>query len=273
MATSLKELLEKHSFNGTIISILSNYKYRLVLENWLSAINKLGIKNYLVISLDEQILEYLNTRNIQTYYHKTGERIEDVFLTKIYILKSILELNYNFIHSDADAIWLKNPLNDYFYMQSNDMVFTQGTIWPPHVHQTWGFVLCTGLFFVRSNGNTKIFLKDVYESFCNEKVNYKKCDQWHFNHIIERDGIEWDIDGSYELTFQNKKFICFNKIINGTTSKYTIALLPHALFQRVNEEKSPVFVKHLFSEKTSVGVMDVLKQNKIFFINENISTK
>jgi hypothetical protein len=124
---------------------------------------------------------------------------------------------------------------------------------------------------VRSNENTRNFLKDVYVSFYNETDDYKKCDQLHFNCVIEQDDVKWDISDNYELTFRGKKFICFDKIIQGMTSKYTIALLPHSLFQRINEEKEPVFVKHLFSEKTSIAVIDVLRQNSLFFINENIS--
>ena len=266
---TLKKLLEKHSLNDTIITVFANYKYRLVLENWLFAINNMKIKSYLVISLDEQIFKYLKDRNIQSYYYKTGKSLNDFWLTKIYILKNILDIGYTFIHSDADAVWLKNPLNAYFYKLPSDIIFTQGTIWPQDVHKKWGFVLCTGLFCVRSNENTGNFLNDVYNSFFHETDNTKD-DQMSFNRVIGRDGVKWNIDGNYELTFKGKKFVCFDKIIHGMTSKYSIALLPHALFQRINEEKEPVYVKHLVSAKTSTAVIDRLKQNDLFFINENI---
>ena len=51
--------------------------------------------------------------------------------------------NIDFVHSDADAVWLKNPLIS-FGKTAFDLLASQGTIWPLDVFEQWRFVLCCG---------------------------------------------------------------------------------------------------------------------------------
>jgi hypothetical protein len=257
----LKALLQKHSENKTIIIVFANYQYKEVIDNWLFALKRIEIYNYVIISFDKKLFHYLRQKNIPTFYYKTGTDLNELWINRIRILKDIINNDYNVIHSDADAIWLKNPLKEFFYSQDSDVVFSQGTIWPPDIHKEWDFVLCCGFFGIKSNKATKKLIRDVYHD-----VVKSGDDQVSFNRIIHSHGTKWKIDDHYKLSFKDKSFLCSKKIIYGSNPCYKIAVLPHHLFQRVNEETKSAYVKHLISEKDSEDIIALLKNNGLFFI-------
>jgi len=259
-------LLKKFSKNNTIIIVFANYQYKKILDNWLFAIQKNKIKNFLIISLDKELFNYLKKNDIQTYYFKTEINLKELWINRIILLKQILNLGYNFIHSDADAIWLKDPLGKFFYNLNYDVIFSEGTVWPSNIHAKWGFVLCCGFFGIKSNIATRKLLDDVYHD-----VNNSGDDQVSFNNIIQQHGTKWKIDENYELIFKGKSFICSKKIIYGNNPYYKVALLPHYLFQRVNEDTKTVYIKHLISEKKSESIVELLKKNDLFFIEKNVN--
>ena len=260
----LNALLQKYSDNKTIIIAFANYQYKEVLDNWIFALERIEIYNYLIISLDKELFKYLRQKNIPTFYYKTGANLNELWINRIRILKDIINKDYNVIHSDADAIWLKNPLSEFFYNQSCEVVFSEGTVWPPDIYEKWGFVLCCGFFGIKSNKATKKLINDVYDD-----VKKSGDDQVSFNRIIYSHGTKWKIDGHYKLSFKDKSFLCSKKIIYGTNQYYKTAVLPHYLFQRINEDNKSAYVKHLISEKNSMSVIELLKKNDLYFIKED----
>ena len=93
---------------------------------------------------------------------------------------------------------------------------------------------------IKSNENTRTLMQKVYDD-----VLQTGDDQVSFNRVIERNGIKWEIRDMYDMFYMGKGFICSKQIISGSSSGYTISLLPHSFFQRVNEFQEPVFLKHL----------------------------
>jgi hypothetical protein len=255
--------LVKYAKRNTIIIVFANMAYLNVLENWLYAINKLELSNYLVVSIDKQLHIYLKERNIPTYLLQTKSDMKSLWINRVKLFRDILNLGYNFIHSDADAIWLRNPVETFFTELNYDVVFSQGTVWPEDTYEKNGFVLCCGYFGIKSNVNTINLLEDVY---LDSKITGD--DQVSFNHVINRGSIKWHIDQSYEMMFRDKRLKCSKDIIRGNKSNISIALLPHHLFQRINVDDVEAYVKHLLSEKKSDSVIDVLKLNNLLFIKD-----
>ena len=54
----------------------------------------------------------------------------------------LIACGIDFVHSDADAVWLRDPIPEYFGPgETADLVASQGTRHPPDVFGRWGFVL------------------------------------------------------------------------------------------------------------------------------------
>lgn len=236
----LWKTIKKHATNNTIVLVFANYGYRDVLDVWINSIEKCNVKNYLVVSLDKEIHAYLFKKNIQTYYNKTEEDLSELWASRTLFISKVLHMGFNVIHSDADAIWCQNPQREYFSFHHFDIVFSQGTIFPPEIHEKWGFVLCCGLYGIKSNKSTRILInkviKDIKES--------SKDDQRSFNRVIYENNISWYKKNTYELNFRGRSVKCSESIIEGESEDFKVALLPHKLFQRLEEDSETIYLKH-----------------------------
>lgn len=245
--------------NKTIILVFANYGYLTVLENWIYFIRKLNISNYKVIALDDRLYEYLKNKNIETTYRPCELDLGKLWVHRVEVIKEFIDEGYDVIHSDADAVWVKNPLVE-LNNTKGDLIFSQGTFWPLNIHSKWGFVLCCGLFVIRNNAKTKTFLNQW-----STNVKIYKDDQVSLNNLLDEKKIMWDESEFYELEFRNKKFKCFDITLNGKTKdNLAVSMLPHKEFQRIQESSNNIFVKHIISEKNSESILEVLKHNNCF---------
>ncbi len=252
--------------NKKVILVFANYDYLKVLENWIYFIDQLKLFNYQIVALDKKIYNYLINNNIETIYKPCELDLGKLWIHRVEVIKEFIEKGYDVIHSDADAVWIEDPMNEFNNMES-DLIFSQGTFWPLNIHKKWGFVLCCGLFMIKSNKETKAFLSKWLE-----KVKLDKDDQVSLNTLLYENEIVWNESKFYELEFRNKKFKCFDEKIDGKTKDgLQVTLLPHKNFQRVKEDSNHVYVKHIISEKNSESIIDVLKDNNCFIVKkENI---
>jgi hypothetical protein len=171
------------------------------------------------------------------------------------------------IHSDIDAIWLRNPIPEYFSQNADDLVVSQGTAWPYEVVTRQGFVLCCGLFYLRSNDASLTLLNDMLRN-----IVLTNDDQTSLNHLIHA-SVTWDrqLSNPYQFIFRGYKVTCSEAPIRGRCHQtgLTVTLLPHHLFQRLHMPDRPAFVKHLFSEKTDRDKFESFRQSGCLFLHEN----
>ena len=89
---------------------------------------------------------------------KVKNRADSLFvwmmLWKFMVTKELLAAGHDVILSDTDALWLKDPVEDLFYSNSNDVVAS--TVWadnafPPKFREKYGYTLCTGWMGFRNN--------------------------------------------------------------------------------------------------------------------------
>ena len=246
-----------------VIVVFANYQYARILENWIAAISRLGISNYMVVALDVRLHDYLKNNGVKSVLRECDEDLGNIWVHRVKVIQELLESGYDVIHSDADAVWLKNPLDVYFHKPAYDVAFSQGTHWPRDVHNVWGFVLCCGLFYVRSNDATR----QLFDAIAAD-VECSKDDQVSCNRVLMKLNTEWEYPNDmYSLSYDGIEFNCSNEIIHGKNNVVCVALLPHSRFQRISDSCADVYIKHMISSKTSCSTKELLKNNNCWFLD------
>jgi hypothetical protein len=103
-------------------------------------------------------------------------------MRRTFIFKKYLEDGYDIIHSDTDALWLKNPIPELIESNNQDIIVStvrHREAFPPEVRKVFGFTCCMGWIFFRSNQNTINYL----DKFLNTR-EIKGSDQKNFNQFL-----------------------------------------------------------------------------------------
>ncbi len=153
--------------------------------NWINAMRRLGLSNFIVISGDAITSERLDEQGIRSVRGEIDESEFDTsFLThegfspkglamiafKFPVTRFLLKCGYNVIFSDADAVWLRDPMA---YVRGADIAFQRVIYHPPSVSSLWGFTACTGFVSFRHDTRTMSFLDrciDEHQSFYCDQV-------------------------------------------------------------------------------------------------------
>lgn len=259
-SNTMQITLGKVQKENTIIITFGDYNYKDVIVYWANKMKQLNIHNFLVIALDDEAFEYFKSNSISCILRPFKGDLGDLWVFRMDVFNEILNYGYNIIHSDADAIWLRD-VTDYLTSHDHDMLFSQGTIYPVDVFSQWGFVLCCGLFYCRSNENTKSAFSQL-----KTYASMVKDDQVAVNRYFSTmQKIIWEDNSESKYDFQiqnNQAMTCYTEILTGRTDDLTVGLLPHALFQRINlpDSNDFAFVKHILSSKTSESKIEMFKR-------------
>lgn len=261
-----KTLLDNLAFDNNLIVVFSNKAYLNVLKNWFLFAKDCHIENSIVIALDSGIKKDLVEAGIPYLYRPLKkDKIKTLWSHRINIISELLTEGYNVIHSDADAILLKNPFKYFNSLPSIDLFFSQGTVWPKSIHNKWNFVLCFGFFYARSNWRVITLFK-----FLKILVKFFNDDQVAINHSLLTLRTKWKINNPYLLQYRDDFFNCSKSNIFGQTifNLFKICVLPHAQFQRICqvETNKNVYMKHPLSEK---NCSDSLKMLESFGLRKN----
>jgi hypothetical protein len=264
-ASTLLAMAKAKKREGSVIITFANYAYIEVLLNWLVAMHRLGIGNYVIVALDEKLHDYLSDRNIPSVLSSLRGGLGHLWVKRIEIFRLLVDHEIALIHSDIDAVWLRNPIPAFFSSPEHDLIISQGTIWPPDVVRKRGFVLCCGLFYLQSSDTAKHLLCDLEAD-----VRRTGDDQITLNRVIESYGVDWDIERNYVygLKHRDTPFLCSTRPITGisTTRSFRICLLPHHQFQRIHMPDKDAYVKHLLSPKTAESKLELFRKTNCLFL-------
>jgi|GEM_PF-766903 len=262
---TLLELARTRKQNNTVIITFSDYRYKDVVTNWFTGLHRLNILNYLIISLDEQIHAFLDEQGIPNVLLKIDFNLDSLWLMRVKVFQFLCHNGIDFIHSDTDAVWLRNPIPEYFTATGCHIVASQGTTWPSDVLDAQRFVFCCGLFYVQSCRQTKAIFDEIATDILETGD-----DQISLNRILQKKDLRWDTSRAehYHLHFKGRQFKCFNTPVTAYSplSKLSIALLPQHLFQRLHMPGQQAYVKHLFAEKDSESKLDMFSRTGSLFI-------
>ncbi|XP_050367193.1 arabinosyltransferase RRA2-like [Argentina anserina] len=170
----LAQILEKVAVNKEIIVSLANSNVKEMLKVWFSNIKRVGIPNYLVVALDEEIARYCQENDVPVYKRDPDKGIDSVARTggnhavsglKFHILREFLQLGYSVLLSDVDIVYLQNPFN-HLYRDSDVESMTDGHNnntaygfndvfdepkmgWARYAHTMRMWVYNSGFFYIR----------------------------------------------------------------------------------------------------------------------------
>ena len=157
----------------------TNYLYRSSLLNWLAhALIRLGdksLKNVLVLSMDKEIHNLLQAKNMPSLFvaHKDlskvkdGTKVTDIIraeITRLVVMRLINSWGYDVINYDNDAFVLKNP-QELFNLYPDSHVIGSESFMPFDLHAKWGVTLCMGVVLVRASPETGICHRQLHAYF------------------------------------------------------------------------------------------------------------
>ncbi|EEF52540.1 arabinosyltransferase RRA3 [Ricinus communis] len=170
----LAKLLEEIAVGKELLVALANSNVKSMLEVWFTSIKSVGIPNYLVIALDDHIVDYCKSNEVPVYKRDPDEGIDSVARTggnhavsglKFRILREFLQLGYSVLLSDVDIVYLQNPF-DHLYRDSdvesmtdghnnmtaygyNDVFDEPAMGWARYAHTMRIWVYNSGFFYIR----------------------------------------------------------------------------------------------------------------------------
>lgn len=170
----LAKILEKISVKREIIVALANSNVKEMLEVWFSNIKRVGISNYLVVALDDEISKFCETNQVPFYKRDPDDGIDTIGKQggnhavsglKFRILREFLQLGYGVLLSDVDIVYLQNPF-DHLYRDSdvesmsdghnnmtaygyNDVFDEPAMGWARYAHTMRIWVYNSGFFYIR----------------------------------------------------------------------------------------------------------------------------
>jgi hypothetical protein len=233
--------------------------YLPLLQIWLQRLNQLRIGRVRIYCLDATTLDWCESQQVAAARIPWAGDLRDLWVQRIRIFSGLLAAGEAFIHSDIDAIWLQNPLKvGSACDRTEDLLFSQGTVWPPDVHDRWGFVLCCGWFRAKPTLGAQAFFQALEVD-----VQATGDDQVSVNRLLAVLGAQWSHarTGEYQLPFRDRMVQCWSKPISATTTAgpLSVALLPQREFQRLPEESAHAIIKHYLTPKNCQQKLSALR--------------
>ncbi len=215
-----------------------------LLDNWLRHAEAAGVTHRIVIAMDDALAVRLERAGIPAIRHGFDGTLGDLWCQRTLVFEWLAGRGVDFIHSDVDAVWLRDPRPFCRADPGFDLVFSQGINYPPEVWRAWGFVLCCGLFAVKASPATARFFSEVRRATA--KV---QDDQVAVNILLHASGLSWRTAGAEGHTLTNRHgqiFTAFRETIEGVSESagLRVGLLPHDRVPRLPILGSDALVRH-----------------------------
>ena len=252
----------------TIVTFV-NEQYIPIGRNWLVALNALGLNARLcLVALDTPTYKAFPSEI--TLLKPINQKSQAVLWKhRMKVIRELLTEYGSIVHSDADAVWLQDPL-PMLTSCGTDMVFSQGVTYPPDVHAIHGIVLCCGFFYMVNTDAVSYFMDKV-----EQRMIIDMDDQIAINHVYNDAGISWQIDCPYSISFRSKwllrkkEFIVSRQIMRSSQERGMplISILPHYLFPRFCDQLSKdAMVVHPLSPKKRKDKIKCLSKLGLWYL-------
>ncbi|KMZ57406.1 hypothetical protein ZOSMA_86G00410 [Zostera marina] len=170
----LSKLLREISVEKEVMVTLANSNVKGTLSFFYENIKRIGIRNYLVVALDDQIESLCRSNGVPVYRRKKDEVFDfigrkgdkhAISALKFQMLREFLQLGYSVLLTDADVVYLQNPF-DHLHRDCDvesmsdgfDNVTAYGNLdvfddesmgWSRHAHTMRIWAFNSGLFYIR----------------------------------------------------------------------------------------------------------------------------
>jgi hypothetical protein len=233
--------------------------YLPLLQLWLPRLRALGVHRMRVFCLDVATHAWCRAQAVDCATVPWTGGLRELWVQRIRIFSELLAAGEEVVHSDIDAVWVRNPLREGSACgREEDLLFSQGTVWPPDVHDRWGFVLCCGWFRARPTLLAQAFFQGLEAD-----VQGSGDDQISVNRLLALLGAQWSRvrTGDYQLPFRDRAVQCWTEPIRAVTTNggLSVGLLPHREFQRLPDDSSHALVKHYLTPKDCAQKLTALR--------------
>lgn len=240
----------------TVIAF-ANAGYATLTENWIWHMRRIGVDNVTLCALDDETLRLARTNGTPAVRVGDTARLADLWILRAQLFRALASQRIDFIHSDVDAIWLRDPRPRLLGTQAQ-LAFSQGTVWPNDIARAWGFVLCCGLFLARATPTVAEFFERLSQRIVDEKD-----DQTSLNRALRDGGATWDVAaidaGRSEREWNSISFSIFADPLLGKAGDLSLALMPHAEFPRLPDLPGPrALVAHPIAPKDAKAKIERL---------------
>lgn len=235
--------------SAPLVVTFSDSSYLPLLQLWVRRLGSLGVSRIKVFCLDAATHEWCALNGVASAAVAWRGDISDLWVQRLRVFRGLLDAGEEFVHSDTDAVWIRDPFRSGSAVgREEDLLFSQGTIWPPAVHDRWGFVVCSGWFRARPTPAARAFFTDVEAD-----VKTTGDDQVSVNRLLAAWGLQWTrgVNGDYQLPYRERMLQCWTQTVVGMTAagSLSVGLLPHREFQRLPDEAECTVVKHYLTPK------------------------
>jgi len=229
-----------------VVLVFADSRFREILWNWIRHMEACGAADFLVIAMDAELHDELSASGVRSVRGSYDGTRKGLWMVRLEVFSALCEAGVDFVHSDADAVWMKNPLPKYFADGELDLLFSPGTIWPPDVIRKWGFVLCCGFFGMRATSATTRILREA-----TSLAQQTQDDQVAINRLLCENGTQWTLPATIDFhgVQAGLPYCGYAELVEGTCDAFgaRVGLLPFREFQRAPMPAEEVFVKHLLS--------------------------
>jgi hypothetical protein len=249
--------------------------------NWIHAMQRLGLNNFLIVAGDTVTATMLNERGIPnilavidestfdpSFVSTTGFSAKGLAVSafKFPVAHFLVQSGYSVVLSDADAVWLRDPMP---CLRGSDLAFQRIVYHPPAIATQWGFAACGGFISFRSGEKSALFL-----DHCIQEQQILFCDQVAINLALLEGAPDWNCDHpdwimpsngarpkTADLEFAFGK--CAQAPISGVLRKggLSIQALPHDTFWRhgwVEHSMQEMIICHPNSPKDDLEKVKLL---------------
>ncbi len=242
---------------GPLIVTFVTTSFLTLFDNWHAHLRALGRTRILAVAMDATAVDALAARGVAVLRHGFDGSLGDFWARRLPVFAALAEGGIDFIHSDLDAVWLRDPIPMCWEQQTGDLVFSQGTFHPEAAFQHQGFVLCCGWFAVRAGPATAGFFHAVAARAARERD-----DQTAINLILLEAGTIWDTGAQegYRQDYAGRGFTAFPQPLRGSCSPLglEIVLLPHLWIPRLAMRTAETLVAHPVSPRPPADKPPVL---------------
>lgn len=234
--TTFSEWMPPRSDPAVVVQVLSR-QYVQVEHNFIYHMERNSLftrENLYIVCLDEESSIFLESmmgiRCAMSHYVTDVDR-NNVWTVRVHVASCLILSGHDVLLSDADAIWLKDPMKDIKRLgaHDSDIVASRG-IFPNNLSRVWGATLCFGFILFRSGGDAmSSFLQTV-----TKLVDVLHDDQAAVNRALHSAGIAWDGDSDMRLKNSTGR----GRGVAGSAVPLVVTLLPHETFARYCDEST-----------------------------------
>lgn len=235
--------------DGMVVTTSGDWDYREIVLNWVLHAHTLQYSHALVIAMDVELYDDLkrrrvptadNSANLQAWNNTCLQRyIQAVRLERHLAVAALVGAGIDVLHTDATAVFLRDPLPMLLALPPHVDVFFQRDDWPASPVQAMGTAVNPGFVYLRAGAKGEAVVRLLTDAVVRGLIEFylrwnNIVDQYGFSFVIESSGVR---PHTTEYTNQTtlgtiKRWGCMKENEGDGSGCLGVGFLPYDLFPR-----------------------------------------